>query len=161
MNFVGKKLWSLIAILLSFLLLLSGCAKKEATKPFELAEKIKESAPFAELSPLSGDKLSSHFGFTDAHVRRYSVLISSSGESADTIAIFEILEQDTKPTVVTGISGYLTQMSSSFKNTIEAEYNKVSSRVLMELDDIIVLVICSDSQKVKDLLDQMGAKDLY
>lgn len=151
---------SLISILL-VLLLLCSCQKSAAQNPADLVGQIKSQSTFTELSALSGDKLSSYFQFRDTDVKRFSALISVSGESADTIAAFEVTDKGQYDVVITGITQYLTNLSSSFRNTMEGEYKKVQNRVLVEMDQVIILVICSDSAAIEKHLTGRGAKSIY
>lgn len=143
------------------LLLLVGCESNSVLSPAEITEKIICENTFSEMGSLSGDKLSSYFQFSDTDVKRFSVLISTSTDSADTVAAFEVDDQEKQTLVISGISQYVTKLSSAMKSSMESEYNKVQSRLLMKNKNTIILVICSEPENVQNQLEQIGAKAVY
>lgn len=154
------KVISLISLLL-VLCLLCSCSKPVEQTPSELVDQIQSQNNFTELSSLSGDKLSSYFQFRDTDIKRFSALISVTGESADTVAAFELADQSQYDTVITGITQYLTNLASFFRSTMESEYKKIQNRVLVEMDQIILLVVCADYTAVETQLTELGAKTIY
>ncbi len=145
-----------VFILIFSLLLLTGCTKKESLNATDLTTQIKSKALVSSLSSLSGDKLLSYFGFSERDVHRFSVLIGSSGETADTIAAFEVKNAEQRTAVITGIGKYSTKLSS-LSNTIKAESAKIKNRLIYELNSIIILVICSNTSQVEKYLTELGA----
>lgn len=150
-----------ISFTLIFAILLCGCKGHDSISPSELTDRIYTKYSFSSLNSLSGSDLSSHFQFQDNDVKRFSVLISSSADSADTIAAFEVTDDEQHALVVSGISGYITKLSTSFKNTMEAEYAKIQKRVFVEIDNVILLVICSKPEEVEKMLSSLSAKPIY
>lgn len=144
------------------LLILTGCScsSKSNYNVTELSEEILSLTSFSEMKSLSGTSLPSYFIFQDGDVKRFNVMISASNESSDTLACFEVIDEKQRSLVVSGISGYLTNQSNSFKSTIEKEYNKVQNRLLVELGSIIILVVCNDTTPVWDYLTELGAKEV-
>ena len=55
----------------------------------------------------------------------------------------------------------MTKLSTSFKATMENEYNNVQNRVLVEVEDIVILVICNDYATVRQYLTDLGAKEIF
>ena len=149
-----------IAFWLVAILFLAGCSGKTQHSSVGLSEDILNLTSFSEMKQLSGTDLSSYFVFGDSDVKRFSVRVSANGESADTLACFEVSNDEQRSTAITGISEYLTNLSKSFKTTMEKEYNKVENRLLVEVDDIIILVICSDTAPVWDYLKELSAKEV-
>ena len=151
-----------ISLLLSIIMVfvISGCGAKGNYTSAQLSEEILDLASFSEMKELSGTSLPSYFVFQDGNVKRFSVRVSATGESADTLACFEVNDKEQRATAISGISNYLTNLSTSFKSTMEQEYNKVEKRLLVELDNIIILVICNDTTAVWDYLNDLGAKEV-
>lgn len=152
-----------IALLTAICLLLSlyGCSSTTSTSPTSLSEQILEKTTFSELKELSGTSLPSYFVFQDTSVKRFNVKVSATGKSADTIACFEVKDSDQRSKVVSGISQYLNKLSTSFKTTMEMEYQKVQNRLLLEFNNIIVLVVCNDYTAVTEFLSEFGAKEIF
>lgn len=145
-----------VALVISF----SGCASKNNYRSSEISKEIQNIATFSEMKELSGTSLPTYFVFQDGNVKRYSVMVSATGESADTLACFEVNDKEQRATVISGISQYLTNLSTSFKSTMGQEYDKVEKRLLVEFESIIVLVICSDTTAVWEYLTKLGAKEV-
>ncbi|MBE6761024.1 MAG: DUF4358 domain-containing protein [Ruminococcaceae bacterium] len=137
-----------------------GCNSKNNYNVTELSEEILNLTSFSEMKSLSGTSLPSYFVFADGDVKRFNVMISANAESADTLACFEVINEKQRALVISGISGYLANQSNSFKSTIEKEYNKVQNRLLAELGNIIVLVVCGDTDPVWEYLTELGAKEV-
>lgn len=161
MRFAAIKRAISIISLLVLLVTACGCSSGGNINPSDLSESLVAQTEFAEMKQLSGAAISSYFGFKDSDVKRFSVAVSAKGESADTVACFEITDTEQQSTVVTGISQYLTKLSTSFKATMESEYYKVQNRVLVKLDDMVVLVICSDHKTMGNYLTDLGAKEIF
>ena len=159
---IYSSLQKIIAILLSLILIFafSGCSSRKEYSYFEISEEIYNLVTFSEMKELSGVSLPSYFVFQDGNVKRYSVKVSATGASADTLACFEVNDEKQRATVISGISQYLTNLSTAFKSTIGQEYNKVEKRVLAEFENIIILVICNDTATVWDYLTKLGAKEV-
>ncbi len=152
----------IFCLLLSFLLIFAacGCSAKADYSVSEFSEKILTLASFSEMKKLSGNSLSSYFVFSDGDVKRFNVMVSANAESADTIACFEIAHKEQRKAAISGISHYLTNQTASFRSTIDKEYNKVQNRVLAELDNFIILVVCNDTTAVWEYLKSLGAKEV-
>lgn len=156
----SHKLISFLVYVLVFVLLLSGCKTKSTPTPAFLTEELISANNLTNLTPLSGDKLESYFGFKNSDIKRFSVMISTLNEACDTIAVFEATSKEKKALVVSGISGYAVSLSLSMKS-VENEYKKLSSRLIMELDNLIILIICADPAPIEQQLLNMGAKAVY
>lgn len=156
---LAKKVISIISL---FVLLFTFCSCSVSKKYDlnEISEDIVNSTEFSSLKELSGTMLTSYFGFQDLDVKRFNVKVSATGESADTVACFEVNEKEAQDKVISGISNYLTGRTTSFKATMEGEYNKIQSRLLVQVDNVIILVICGDYAPVAEYLDELGAKEV-
>ncbi len=113
------------------------------------------------LISLSASALPSYFEFQDADVKRFSAWVSADGESADTVAAFEVTDKSGHNKVVSGISSYLTKLTSSFKNTMDSEYQKIQNRILVEDDHIVLLVICDNTGALEPLLNEWQVSPIY
>ncbi len=151
----------LAVVLLLLVVLLCGCRGATAPTPSEMTDQVTQKLTGVELKPLSGTALNSYFEFQDTEVNRFSVFVSASASSADTVAAFEARDDKQQNAVISGISGYLSKLSSSFKNTMDSEYQKIQNRVLVQIDQTVLLVICSDTSVVEPLLENWGAQPIY
>lgn len=150
-----------VALVLCLVFSCCACGKGSVQTPGNIVKAIKEQNNFSKLNMLSNDKLSSYFQFKDSDVKRFCVMVSDSEKSSDTIACFEPADKAGRSVVISGISQYLTTLSTSFKTTIDSEYTKIQNRILMETESLIVLVICAEPKGVAKQLEKMGAKQIY
>lgn len=155
---IYSKIKSIIALALAIILLFttSGCNTTKDYDSLELSEKILELTNFSEMKQLSGISLSDHFFFKDGDVKRFNVWVSAT-ESTDTLACFEVKNDEQRSIVKKGIGQYLENLSKSPKSPQESE--KTANRLLVELGDVIILVICNDTAPVWDYLTGLGAKE--
>lgn len=151
----------IVFLVVAILLLVNcGCASKKDYTVSEISEKILNLTSFSEMKQLSGTSLPSYFVFQDGDVKRFNAMVSANAESADTLACFEVIDEKQRSTIISGISSYLSNQSNSFKSTIEKEYNKVQNRLLAELENIIILVVCNNTTDVWEYLTELGAKEV-
>lgn len=153
---------SVVICLCMFALLFSFCSCKEETEYDlnEISQTILEITEYSSFEELSGTSLFSYFGFQDTEVKRFNVKVSTTGESANTIACFEVNDEDGYEMVVTGISHYLNSRAESFETTLENEYKKIQSRLLVRVDNIIILVICDNYPQVTKYLTELGTTEV-
>ena len=57
-----------------------------------------------------------------------------------------------------GISLFLNNKAEVYKNNFEAEYQKILNRIFMQVDSIIVVVICEDYRQVETELKDLGGQ---
>lgn len=140
-----------------FFLTVAGCGKSSLS-PSEIVENVKNSHHFSALNPLTGDKLSAYFQFSDSDVKRFCVYISGVNESADIIASFELKSEENKAKILNGISLYLNNKSKIYKGNLETEYQKIQNRVLMQIGSSVTLVVCEDYSAVETQLKKLGGQ---
>ncbi|MBQ4154350.1 MAG: DUF4358 domain-containing protein [Clostridia bacterium] len=150
-----------LAVVLSLSLLVTGCSKSPSTAPAEITQQVIENNNFSKLKELSGDQLSSYFQFKNTDVKRFSAFISDSTDLADTVAAFETETKDDYNLVITGVSKYLTKLSSAMQTSFENEYDKTRSALIMHIDNTVILVVSSDFEKIEAQLKELGAKAVY
>ncbi len=151
----------LICFVLIFTSMLTGCKDTNELTPSTLTEHICAKLELNELTPLSGSNLPAHFQIQDTDIKRFSVFIDASASSADTVAAFEIVDDAQQTAVITGISSYITKLTTSFEATITSEYQKTQNRILVKIDNIILLVISANSERLEAYLSSLSAEPIY
>ncbi len=159
MKIIPKLLCFSLAVFI-FLFAFSGCKTQNSPSPSQLTKQITKECSLSNLSLLSGDKLESYFGFKNSDLGRFSVLISSLSQCSDTIAVFETKGEASKALVISGISKYASNLETSMK-LVEDERSKISSRLILEMDNLVILIICAEADKIEQILAPMGAKAVY
>ena len=151
----------ILIILLFFCAILTGCNKADIVSPAEITKQIIESNNFSKMKELSGDQLSSYFQFKNTDVKRFSAFISDSTDLSDTVAAFETEKEESYNLVITGISKYLTKLSSAMQSSVGNEYEKTRSALIMHIDNTVILVVSADFEKIEAQLKELGAKAVY
>lgn len=151
----------IVVVLLCFCAFLTGCSKSVLVSPSEITKQIIESNNFSKMKELSGDQLSSYFQFKNTDVKRFSAFISDSTDLSDTVAAFEAENKEAYNLVISGISKYLTKLSSAMESSVGTEYNKTRSALIMHIDNTVILVVSSDFEKIEKQLEELGAEAVY
>lgn len=158
-----KRISKLLCFSLCIFILISsfsGCKSKKSPSPSQLTKQIIEESSLSNLSFLSGDKLESYFGFKNSDLGRFSVLISSLNRCSDTVAVFEVKSEESKALIISGISKYASNLEASMK-LVESEKKKLSSRLILQMDNLIILIICAEAEEIEQNLTLMGAQAVY
>lgn len=157
MNRILKAAAVLLAVCL--VLFTAGCGRAKAfPEPAEIAAQLKEFAS-SEIKwvELNGEQISSYFAFSDEVLDDFRVFINEHEDDYDLIAVFEVDGQEHRDTVLQGIHDAVAGAANTFKLTDESEYKKISSRVLAERDDTLILCIVDNSAKASEYLTEIGA----
>lgn len=146
-------------ILLACLLLLSGCSGgTDAPTADMVAQKV--SKGWDGMTEMSYDEISANYYFSPKLLDDFTVMVSDSDENATEAAVFRLKESGNRGAVLEGIKKHLSERATAFQNVLESEYDKIQNRLLMELDDMIVLVITGDRDTALTTLTDMGAKEI-
>lgn len=153
-----KKLLSVILITI-LLFTLSACTNNSKS-PKEITNYLTEELDIEGLTTVKGETLSHYFGFTIESLESFSFVVSADDNKADMIAAFEVKNDETQKQVIDGIGNYLSGKASILKTNMTTEYNKISNRVVYKYNNIIVLVVCGDSNTAIKALEEIGATEL-
>lgn len=154
-----KKIISIILVL-ALCMSFAGCNKPSYKSPKEITTYLTEKLDLDELTSVSGDKLSSYFGFKSDEVKAASFLISKNENSADMVAAFEYKDKNNRKKIIDNIAIYFTNAQSTLKNNLAAEYQKTLNRIICEYNGVVILVVCSDSNAAAQILKDYGAEEI-
>lgn len=154
-----KKIVSVfLAVLIIFSL--SGCMGANHKSPEEITSYLTSELDMQGLTEVSGETLSHYFGFTKNSVSEFSFLVTEDDVAQDMVAAFKYSSSDAKKLIIDGIGNYFSKNADVLKDNMTVEYIKVQSRILYEYNDIIILVVCSNTEAAKTALNQLGANEL-
>ena len=153
-----KKCISLFAVLLLLAGLVTGCLNKSgATSPEEVTEDI---LAYVDTDinwvSLKKDKLSSYFGFSGDDLNSHSAYINDSEEKYDIVAAFEFKDHQALHAAVEKINVCLDAATKNFKSIIDTETEKIANRVILSNQNVLVVVVSSNADKIKEMLIEKG-----
>ena len=112
---------------------------------------------FPEMVELGKSQLSNYYNFEEKWLDEFSVYIADSETSSDEVGIFRIASKDYVKDVVAAVEQRVNTQISMLNNQNEVELQKLSDRILLQRDDIIVMVISGEGKDIsKRLIDDDG-----
>ncbi len=173
MRCIGFRRFGLIALLVVLsLVTLCQCTPKpqpdaislmktDALTPASIAMELKEaSGSQVTWVSLSSDQLSNYYGFAGESLQDFCVYISDSEELSNEIAVFLPKDSDARLRVLDGINQRINKVAATFRNLSATEYKKIQSRLIMELDSMVILAVTNDSELSYNILKEMGAQQI-
>ncbi len=154
---------ALLSVLLAICMLVSLCAcggNNTEYSPKYITKKlcdIDSEVTYIELVP---EQIPSFFNISVTSLKDYSIFIADNENSTNTLAVFEIKDKSDKSIVLDAINTYVTSLIKTFELSNSNEFKKLSARVVMELDDCIILIVSDNVSLMQAELDDIGAKAL-
>lgn len=108
---------------------------------------------FPEMVELGNSQLSNYYTLETEWVTEFSVYVADSENVCDEVAIFRLADADYTMNVVSAIENRVNSQISMLNNQNKAEFNKLSARVLLQKEDIIVLVISPLGNEIAERLE--------
>lgn len=150
------KMKSLTALILILVIAFSfaGCGGNDSDNPYEsdidselfagyLAKEISFTDIMTELDDDSATMLYGLYGLTDSDYDDITVY-ASTGATAEEIAVISV-DNDTQAEAVKKVlEGRVTAQIESFKNYVPGEVEKLSSAVIEQTGDVVVLCVCNN-----------------
>ena len=152
----------LIGVILAVLLIftLTACNGADELSVKEITTQITSELDLSGFTNVKGETLSRYFGFKSADIESFSFLVSEDEAKSEMIAAFEYKDNDGKKLIIDGIGNYFLNKASVLKDNVTAEYEKIQSRLIYEYKNIIVLVVCDDTESARTVLEGFGATEL-
>lgn len=152
-----KRSLSLIAILLSFMLLLCSCGEKNAPMNRDQAEKLVTNIMLytnvfsEEMVKLGDNSLSNIFPFLDDSP--WKVCYSgSSGVTADEFLIAEAPSQEKLEEYYSKIKSYIENRISQFSGYAPEETPKLESALIVKDGAYIIYIACKDTEAAQQAI---------
>lgn len=157
------KLKRIAALLLCAVLLFSfGGCKKEQPKysAAELCNMIsRDLFTTQSITVIEDRQLTSYFPFSAELLKEWRVAVSDENEKYFVAAVFVPKDNDSEKIILDSVNKFISQTAARLKNLSDAEYNKISSRLVYKLDNAVILVVTDDYPTAKKYLDDLGAKE--
>ncbi len=157
------KIKRIAALLLCALLLFSFSACKKEQPKYSAAELCnmisRDLFTTQNLTVIENEQLTAYFPFSEELLKEWRVAVSDKNEKHFVSAVFVPKDSDSEKTVMDSINKFVSQTAARLKNLSDAEYNKISSRLVYKLGDAVILVVTDDYPAAEKYLKDLGAKE--
>lgn len=150
------KMKTLTALIIVLVLAFSfgGCGGNDSDNPYEsdidselfagyLAKKISFTDIMSELDDDSAAMLYGLYGLTESDYDDIAVY-ASTGATAEEIAVISVDNDTQAEAVIKVLEGRVSAQIESFKNYVPGEVEKLSSAVIEQTGDVVVLCVCDN-----------------
>ena len=144
----------LLALAIVGTLSMASCRKADDNAPVSI-ENVKTSvfkSQFPEMVELGKNQLSNYYTYEEIWFKEFSVYIADTESLCDEVAIFRLSDGEYLKSVVAAIEQRVNSQFSITNAQNSAETMKLSNRILLQKDDIVVMVI---SEHVKEIADRL------
>ena len=146
-----------IVLLLIALLLLTGCAAKE-TKPAlscaEVAQKVKESANFQELTEMTKAYIAKHLFVEEEILKDACMLRDATMATPEFILVAEAADEKDAALLKQAAQEYLDEMLPQYRDYQPEEMPKLESAKVLTKGSRIALIVSPDGAKSNAALDK-------
>jgi len=157
-----KKIGLILVVLVLTGVMMSGCgAKAQPTalnnvtkiESNKMAEYIVENTTFKDdMSPVDKDIFLSLYNLDGTTVKDVA-LYASTGATAEEVAVITGVDQKSLETIQTACEQRVEAQKQAFENYVPEELTKLKTPVIKQIGDSIVFVVCDDSSKAEELID--------
>ena len=148
-----KQIFSLLMIAL---LLLTGCAAKE-TKPVlscaEVAQKVKESAGFQELTEMTKAYIAKHLFVEEETLKDACMLRDATMATPEFILIAEAADEKKAGELKQAVQEYLDEMLPQYRDYQPEEMPKLESAKVLTKGSRVALIVSPDAAKTTAALE--------
>ena len=157
-----RKVVSAALALMVFIFGLVSCGRTDDKKisVYDVKNVIFESH-YSGLTQLGSAQVTNYYAMQSEWISESLVYVDGADSSCDEVAVFRLSDQDYAKNVIAAVEQRINSEMAVFGNSLESEYKKLQERVLMQKDDLIVLVVMSDSVEISNRLNKkLGFSDI-
>ncbi|MBR5495929.1 MAG: DUF4358 domain-containing protein [Oscillospiraceae bacterium] len=144
-----------VCVLVAVLLLLVGCGSKPqklTMDVFELSDLLANNIVFTDtMSVLEEDIMLDIFGVDKELVKAQKVYVST-GATAEEVAVFQAYDNQGATKIYKILEKRIEDQKLAFENYVPQELAKLSTAVLEQRENYVILCISDYSQNVKDII---------
>lgn len=149
-----------LSILLVFLLcigVMAGCSNGNNLTPAEITDEIMAYVDKdIKWISLKEKELNGYFGFSDETVVSHSAYINDAEEKYDIVSAFEFKDNKSLHAAVEKVNASLTSATQNFATAIDSEREKIANRIILSKGNVLVVVVSSNTQNIKEMLTEKG-----
>lgn len=149
-----RKILALLTAALALAVMAGGCSSRgeKDIDPAEAAAAIVEQVDMKDnLMEAKGDVALAYYAM-DNKVKSYSVYVSSSGATAEEVAVLRVGSAGDADHAKQIIQTRVDTQSAMFENYQPGEMVKLGAPVIETRGNVVYLVICDDPQQAKDAI---------
>ncbi len=157
-----------LRIVLSWLVVVSmfsliSCRESSDSEHISIAD-VKSAvfeSDFDEMVELGKNQLANYYSYEEEWFTEFSVYIADSESRCDEVAIFRLADNKYLKSAVASIEQRINSQSAATNAQNSSEFLKLSRRVLLQKDDVIVMVVSEQGEEIaKRLREKFGFKDI-
>ena len=92
--------------------------------------------------------------YIDVPKKVNTIMYMGSGSTAEEVAVFTAPDEETARTTEEKVQSFLDDQSDSFEKYIPEETKRISNAVLEKKGKYVVLCVCGDSDKAKEIIEK-------
>ena len=146
------------ALIMALGTVLSGCGKEAAAEVdvSTVADAVKGGITFQdELKEIDGSILENFYPTVDqSMLKGFKLYKSSSGATAEEIAVFEAKDADGVKALEAAVATRLEDLTLQFEDYIPAEMKKIQDAVRGTYGNVVVLVVAEDAAGAQKILGE-------
>ena len=144
------KLSKLLALALCALVLLAGCGSKNQEIDINQVASELAKLPQDDELLLATEKVAEKFyGLPIDGVSGYQIYVSSSGATANEIALFQV-EEGKMDQAKAAVDQRVADLTKNFESYVPEELYRIENRVVVEEGNYLLLAILEDSAKAEE-----------
>ena len=143
----------LITALAAGMILLAGCGSTQKDIDVSaLAKSLVSDITYDDqLEQIDEDDVSVYI---DVPKKVNTIMYMGSGSTAEEVAVFTAPDEETARTTEEKVQSFLDDQSDSFDKYIPEETKRISNAVLEKKGKYVVLCVCGDSDKAKEIIEK-------
>lgn len=148
----------LVPLCLALMVVLSSCGENMAyfnAAPDQITSSVIRSLNIKNMTELNSEQIALRYPIDMTVLEDESVYISSINNNADEVAVFKLREHVKVAPVMSAVNDRVKQKLSSFERLNPTEYEKVKNAIAENIGSYIVVIICEDSEKAKETLNDL------
>lgn len=150
-------------LLLASMPLLNGCGEETETGDEianlvidmpALADKLLEGVPFQDqMSEVDSEVFYMLYDLTEEDADD-AVLITSTGATAEEIAVIHAASEDKIQTVLDAVNARVQAQRDGFEDYVPKELEKLEKPAVLNIGNYVVLCVCDDTEKAKTIVQE-------
>lgn len=153
-----KRLFAPILVCAVLLLSAAGCGENAVTMknaPDQITATVINELEIKNVTELTSEQVALRYPLDMSVLQDKSVYVSAQNNNADEIAVFELKDGEKVAPVMSAVNDRIQQKLSSFENLNPTEYQKIKSAVAENIGSYVVVIICDNSDKAKEVIEEI------
>lgn len=148
----------ILVLIMTLLLLLSACGKKEESYSVGAVESMAQAEAFSEdLEELDGDIVFSLYGLADQGLERDNLVacaaLRSAGATCEEGAVLVFANEDQAQKALTAMQDYIQRQIETNEDYRPAEIPKLENAFVDQKSNSVVLIVANDLDAAKEALN--------